>query len=383
MQDGRMDTPRDKDALEVVVAAMPASVDMSPDLALVKPALLYGDRVRIISPLATLLAGVAALGYAQGIERAEVIEQIFEALGEPNAAEVKQVVTGIATLSQLPRAERRKLMGGKGSKELKNLSQQLDDLWSEVRGKVDEVLVQAHLDELVPAVEAGLVEVEPLVEEGKAFDLDRMMSLFVERVGRVLEKSLAYPLFDDKMGSLVDAGIAEGMFKLAPGTEERERQVGTAAELLSHLPAFPPASISDILGIRDDLKRPLTRFRAAMARVARDVSSGPRGAEFTSEIERIYRAEVAPALLEIREAIESSSYLNQLLGESARDIPAWLGAGFIALATTPITHLPEVAAIGMAAAGPAAKSAWVVAEKRRAIRQSQYYFLYETQALLT
>jgi hypothetical protein len=56
MQDGRMDTPGGKDALEVVVAAMPASADMSPDLALVKPALLYGDRVRIISPVATLLA---------------------------------------------------------------------------------------------------------------------------------------------------------------------------------------------------------------------------------------------------------------------------------------------------------------------------------------
>jgi hypothetical protein len=39
MQDGRMDTPGGKDALEVVVAAMPTGADMSPDLeALVKPA---------------------------------------------------------------------------------------------------------------------------------------------------------------------------------------------------------------------------------------------------------------------------------------------------------------------------------------------------------
>jgi hypothetical protein len=379
---GPVGTSTPGDALEVVVAAMPEGADMSPDLALVKPALLYADRVRIISPVATLLAGVAALGYAEGVERAEVIGAVFDALGGSNAAQVREVVTGIVTLSQLPRAQRRQIMGGKGSREVRNLSQRLDDLWGGVRGEVDRILVQAHVDELVPAVEAGLVEVEPLTDETDAVNLEGMLTLFVERIGRVLEGSLAYPLFDDRMGSLVDAGVVEGLFKLAPGTEERERELGTAAELLAHLPAFPPASIADILEIRDELKPPLVRFRAAMARLARDTSVRARGIEFESEVEWIYRAEVAPALEEIREAIKSSSYLNQLLGESARDIPAWPGAGFLTLATTPITHLPDVAAVGMAAAGPAAKAAWTVAEKRRSIRQNQYYFLYETQTLL-
>lgn len=210
-----MGHPTDRDALEVVVAAMPGDASMSPDLALVKPAPLYADRVRIISPVATLLAGVAALGYAQGVERAEVMGEIFEAIGQPNAAQVREIVAGIATLSQLPRAQRRQLMGGKGSKELRRLSQELEDRWSAVSDQVDQVLVQAHVDELVPTVEAGLVEVEPPIEEGEAFDLERMMGVFVERIGRVLEESLAYPLFDDlggrgDRGRHVQAGSGDG-----------------------------------------------------------------------------------------------------------------------------------------------------------------------------
>jgi hypothetical protein len=63
-------------SLEVVVAAMPAEADLAADPMLVKPALLYADRVRILSPVATLLGGVAALGQAEGTERASVIADL-------------------------------------------------------------------------------------------------------------------------------------------------------------------------------------------------------------------------------------------------------------------------------------------------------------------
>jgi hypothetical protein len=120
-----------------------------------------------------------------------------------------------------------------------------------------------------------------------------------------------------------------------------------------------------------------------MARVARDVTAAPHGEEFRSQIEHVYREEVSPALREIREAVENNAYLRQLLGESARDIPKWLGAGFVALATSPWTHLSEVVSIGMAAAGPVAQAAWRTMTEARQVRQNQYYLLYETNRLLS
>jgi hypothetical protein len=369
--------------LEVVVAAMPPEADLAADLMLVKPALLYADRVRILSPVATLLGGVAALGQAEGTERANIIADLVEAMGEPNAVEIRAIVTGMTAVSQLPRAERRRALGGRGSRELRAKMGELDGIWSELGAKVEDILVRAHVSELVPAIEAGLVEVEPLVRQGETFDTDQMLTVFVEKVGSMLMAELVYPLFDDKMGALIEAGVAEGMFTVSAGANDRGRQVGAAAELFNYLPAFPLSTVSDILAIRDDLEGPLVRFRGAMARVARDVTAAPHGEEFRSQIEHVYREEVSPALREIREAVENNAYLRQLLGESARDIPKWLGAGFVALATSPWTHLSEVVSIGMAAAGPVAQAAWRTMTEARQVRQNQYYLLYETNRLLS
>ena len=368
--------------LEVVVAAMPAEPDLAADLMLVKPALLYADRVRIVSPVATLLGGVAALGQAEGMERASVIADAVEAMGEPNAADIRAIVTGMTAVSQLPRAERRRALGARGNKELRAKMRELNGAWTELGTKVEDILVRAHVNELVPAIQAGLVDVEP-VEQGETFSIDQMFTVFVEKVGSMLMTEFVYPLFDDKMGALVEAGIAEGMFTVSAGANDRGRQVGAAAELLNYMPAFPLSTVGDILGIRDELERPLVRFRGAMARIARDMTETPYGEEFRSEIEHVYREEVSPALYEIREAVENNSYLRQLLGESARDIPKWLGASFVALATSPWTHLSEVVSIGMAAAGPIAQAAWRIVTEARQVRQNQYYLLYETNRLLS
>lgn len=100
-------------------------------------------------------------------------------------------------------------------------------------------------------------------------------------------------------------------------------------------------------------------------------------------MEQIYRAEVEPSLEEIREEVESNTYLHRLLGESAKDIPKWLGAGFLALATTPVTNIPALVVAGATAAGPAVQAAWKKHETSKQLRRHPYYFLYETNRLLT
>lgn len=125
-----------------------------------------------------------------------------------------------------------------------------------------------------------------------------------------------------------------------------------AAELFNYLPAFPLATVADILGIREELHRPFVRFRGAMTKAARSLEAAPFGTSFRSEVEYLYREEVAPAQLEIREAVGANTYLPQLLGESAKDVPKWLGSAFVALAVSPWTHIPAVACVGAAAAVP-------------------------------
>lgn len=155
------------------------------------------------------------------------------------------------------------------------------------------------------------------------------------KLGDILAEGRAYPLFDDRTGSLVAAGVAEGLFSPHRESLFRGRQIGAAAHLMSYLPAFPSASVSEILAIRNELMNPLIRFRSAVVKLAHLIDSAPYEPDFSVRIEELYRDEVAPAVLEIREQVESNRFLQQLAGEAVRDIPKWLGAGFIALATTP------------------------------------------------
>lgn len=79
-----------QDQLEVVIGTSPSGSNLFPEIRLVKPALLYGDRVRLFSPMATLLAGIAVLSHVQGVERAEVMQAIAEAMGEPQQSNLME-----------------------------------------------------------------------------------------------------------------------------------------------------------------------------------------------------------------------------------------------------------------------------------------------------
>lgn len=355
---------------------------MQADVELVKPALLYADKVRLLSPLANLVMGVASLGQAEGAERARTIVQLAEVVGQPLPPEMDQILVGLETIDSLPRSQRRKLLGAQRAKEIRQMLERLEDAWGELRVKVDEMLSRVGLDQLLPALEIGVLEVEPLVDPSKP-EIDEMIAVFVEKLGGILSGGITYPLFDDRAGDLIRAGIAEGLFVPSADALDRGREVGAASEFMHYLPAFPPASVAEILDLRRELQSPLVRFRAAMVRVGNAINAASHEEEFRGEVERIYREEVAPAIEELREAVETNKYLWRLVGQTLKeDLPKWLGAGVLALAVTPTKHVDDLIVAGATVVQPAVKAAWEKYVSARDIRQHQYYFLYETDTRL-
>jgi hypothetical protein len=210
-----------------------------------------------------------------------------------------------------------------------------------------------------------------------------MIAVFVEKLGDILSGGITYPLFDDRAGDLIRAGIAEGLFAPSASALHRGRVVGAASEFMHYLPAFPPASVAEILDVRRELQRPLVRFRAAMVQIGRTINAASHEEEFRSEVERIYREEVGPAIEELRDAVETNKYLWRLVGQTLKeDLPKWLGAGVLALAVTPTKHVDDLIVAGATVAQPAVRAAWEKIVSSRAIRRHQYYFLYETDTRL-
>ena len=364
-----------------MVAVGPASaLTLEPDIKLIKPALLYGDKVKLYSPLANMLASVAALGGAEGEDRIKAILKLMEAVGETVPPEAAAAMRGLQAIQKLPRAQRRKLLRGRTGKEAQEFAHKLEDAWRPLQEKVDEMLIEAGADELEKPLTLGLLDVEPLFDESG--NLDTVIETFATRLGEVLADGHSYPLFDDTSGGLARAGIAEGLFEMSTSSTARGKQVTAASELLSYLPAFPLASVAEILDIREALRRPLVAFRGAMVEVATLIDSPATDERFRDEVLEIYRGTVAPAIEAIRDEVETNAYLRKLIGEAVKDLPKWLGAGILTLATTPSSQLPELIVAGAAAVEPAARAGWEHAQGKREIRAQQYYFLYETERLL-
>jgi hypothetical protein len=250
-----------------------------------------------------------------------------------------------------------------------------------MRQRMEQMVASSGANELVPAIEGGLLEIDVLLGSKEDFNPEQILQEFLDRLAKSLTSDVVCPLFDDKAGSLVAAHVAEGLITPTRAADSRGRQIGAAATLMSHLPAFPGASVSDVLDIREELREPLIRFRSAMVDVTQSLAPKAYEGAFAGEVEQIYVEKVGPALLEISEAVQANRYLRELLGEATTDMKTILTA----VLTFGVTHTSDMAPLiagSAAAASAAVTAAWNTTNERRRIRQKRFYLLYETQQLL-
>lgn len=88
--------------LQVAVFAYP-SLDLTHACELVKTGVIYGDSVRLISPTATLLAGIAAMANPDRTQLPAVVRMMLEVTGRSDPS----VLAGIATWENLIRKRAR------------------------------------------------------------------------------------------------------------------------------------------------------------------------------------------------------------------------------------------------------------------------------------
>ena len=105
---------------------------------------------------------------------------------------------------------------------------------------LDNTLDEAGAQDLVPAFEAGLVDLDPLGATGDDDEalFDHIVAHLQRRLTELVsETETSYPLFDDEAGGLLRAMVEEGHvpnpdFQLA-------NEVGMARSFITGLDAFP------------------------------------------------------------------------------------------------------------------------------------------------
>jgi hypothetical protein len=381
--------------LQITIATSPVTAkrggsrteaSLAGEIRLVKPALLYADVVTLYSPAANLIGSVSHLATLKTTDKLALLRQVAPVVA-PDA--------GQALHEAWARYERLKRKQGKSRDEILTLRrferefpQELDRLWEEMMvPPVLAMLEDSGTNDLARAVDAGLLRIESLIEEGEDSSTDSMVEDFVVKLGEVLSSGGTYPLFDDEVGKLVRHGINEGLFQPSPLASNRGTQVAAAAQFMGYLPAFESASIEEVLDVREELRVPLVRFRAAMVALGKTIETAAYEADFVDRVDELYREEIAPALQEIDERVHENAYLRRLVGELIPELKSIVG-GALVVGTVAAADLPTL--IAGAAATPAARSAiaaGIAAEEKRRkeanmISQHTLYFLYQTQQIL-
>jgi hypothetical protein len=347
-------------------------VDREIDMA--KAALLYADHVTLASPKAIFAASTVAMAYGDRETQDEVALGLLEQVGGEGLGEV---------YSALRRKRNRSI-------EETRVLAQLDTVLEKTRAGMAENIGptadESRFDELFPAIEYGLLEIHPLGAD-QVTEADDFIDAILESLQELLRQSVspsasAHPMYDDSAGDMLkvmlkDGGIDNPVLRLA-------NEVGVACDFIDTVEAFPNASMDVILDVRERLRGPLIRFRAAVASASAEIGSDDSifDDRFHARVAETYRRTVAPELESIREGLHELDALPTLrrtaktTAQTATKAATMATLGLLA-GHLDMNDLTAIAtALGVGAKATADERAFRAAV-RKAQKENRFFWLYE------
>ena len=338
---------------------------------LVRPALLYADKVVLHSVAAQMIIAVGAMPAASANPGLDLLLALEDET-------VRHLGADPAQLQLVRDAQQR---GGREAAVVDAMLQAgLAGPNEELRKASETILDDAGWGELAPAVDAGLLEI-PLPSNATDWSIDALIDRFADELERLLTEPRTLPLFDESTASLVRAGIDEGRFNV-PTAVGPIASGAAGSGFLTMLPSFGMATTAEILDIRTEVGRPLIAYRRAIATLARDMRSRPWDAEFGAELEERWRTDVQPALDELAERFSEATFLRQL-GPRLTKPADLLRDGAIAFVASSLATRAQLAhdlaAAGVAVAGAALGAARAAHDERAAAEGSGFWLLHHVE----
>ena len=341
----------DTNALEIVIATTPqstsgAGVSLEGDVALVKSALLYADRVELISPGAAMLEASSAIADSGLSGLLDVLETLDPAtraaMGAPEfPPNLRQMIAGIYALDSISDTQLRIVTGGVGlTREQRATMHTLvtngNRVVEEYRRATEDMLSASGADQLRPAVDAGILVLNPAglgsshatvaaavdAAQSRIMRSDESLERFIALVLERMSDPRKHLMLDDLLGSIVTGLIDEGLADLSQPSARGAVRAAVGSGVIARLPIFPDLQVQDVLDLRSDLDMYLGRYRRAVADLSQHVAAGPFTDEVRADIDAVMRNHVTPALDDIRDEFASHSLSREFGRAMATDARA-------------------------------------------------------------
>jgi hypothetical protein len=379
----------DPQHLHISVGVHPTDdLDLDKELRMLKAALLYADKVKLYSPKVPSIQAISRFQDFSPELRLKFLERIIPYLSPENAQKLSSSLEDYKQLLGREKLDHHELQ------RKREFEGKLEREWCDIAEQANTFVCESQLDQIDSAIKAGVLELHDFknsADDSGALDLmienvassaakgrdlkagsDKIwVAEFVKNLSRSVSDDSTYPLLDNAVGNQITPGMT-GM--------DKGKQTQLARYLLERLPLFEKASVNEILDIRRELDKPLTRFRSAIVDFSEDIKSTPWGRDFPPEAEKIYVRDVKPAMLDMEEAVQSNKFLANLIRKLA-ERPIVLPAGsLLSIAVSQLSSLPKELVTGLGislASAPLIYEAYEEWSRRnRDIEQNKLYFYY-------
>jgi hypothetical protein len=388
--------------MEITIGSLTASAPgKESEVQMVKSALLYGDRVKLISPVTLVIKEILELENRPSDEAIEVYLELMATRGEDAAKALRR----FRALKRRPNLTQDEI------RTLHQIRQLIRPQLKNFRAMVLEKLeADWGLRQMQPAVDSGLLTIETIAGRTPLDDIMSAMKSGAWSVSIPMAAGMstalfslmvtgqAYPLFDEYVAGLLRPMMSKST--LSPTRRSNLANAPTATNFVSRVPSFDEATVEEIIDIRSALQPALTRFRQKVSEMASSFQMDPTDPDFPLELDRLYQEVVAPAVAEIDSLVEQNQLHERILGRVARANVARTG-GMLSLGVAGLWQIPALisgvepstiqqAAVPTGLAGVAALALGTVIQESlrqrtetKRIEDAQFFFLRHTNELLS
>lgn len=368
---------------DFTVALAPSGPSIDRELQYVKSALLYADKVTLISPMAYLYTQLAndssKMDMKEMVRLLDYVLPICQnsdpVLYESMVGPINQIrpwLTSKNKLRSMPKLTQISLRKG------------LLDFCKTMDTAVVRVVGESQAQELQQLLASGKLHLQKF--EHSVSDVDGCIPEYLGMLTQSIKTS--YPLFDKQSNDVMSAAVRARIVNLSDADQRKIRHAGMSDNFIQRLPSFEMASVDEILDIRKELDPSLARFRSKMISYSDSIQALPWDNDFETESSLLYYQEVAPAITEIREMAQDNSFLKNLGGKVLADTDFMTNAGQLAVSVAAAGVISSLAdAASLDAAVLTAGGVWAVqkvksaydeyAEKKKEIQRKDLYFYYQ------
>ena len=372
---------------EFTIAVQPELTHIDKELRYIKSALLYADRITLISPMAYIYTQLTVR--EDNFDEKQIIKILKLALPLIEERDPQTYAEGLSVVNQLSSIMYNKKYKAIPVLQKIELRNQLKELIKEIDMPFLEMMGETQTEELNKLLRSGKLVLQKF--QHSLADVDGCVSEYFGLLSKSVRNSM--PLFDEPCSNLMRSAMASRIITFSEQEKQRITHAGLSDNLFARLPDFNEASVDEIIDIRKELDKAIVRFRSKMISYSVNIQLLPWDDDFEAECSRLYYQEIAPAVLEIDELTKENSFIRNLFGNvfADREFLKSVGGLFIGVAAAGVipSFTQAVSAdTTMLAAGGAWAATKIAAayneyqKKKRDILKNDLYFYYKAGKML-